>query len=52
MLDWIASIISLVRTFGVPLVDKHKFQNFAFVACDILWFYQNKALHEDVSFDA
>ena len=52
MSDWIASLISPVRSLGILLADKHKFQIFASVACDILWFYMNKALHDDVSFDA
>jgi hypothetical protein len=52
MSDLIASLISPVRTLGIPLVEKHKFQIFASVACDILWFYRNKALHDAASFDA
>jgi hypothetical protein len=52
MTDWIASLISTVHSLGIPLVDKHKFQIFAFVAYDILWFYRNKAFHENTSFDA
>jgi ribonuclease HI len=34
------------------LEDHCKFQIFVAVACDILWFYKNKALHDDVAFDA
>ena len=52
MSDWIASLISPIHSLGIPLADKHKFQTFASIACDILWFYRNKALHDDVSFDA
>jgi hypothetical protein len=33
-------------------VDQHKFQIFAAMACDILWFYRNKAFHNGASFDA
>jgi hypothetical protein len=44
--DWVSSIISLGTYIGIPLVDSHKFQIFAAVACDILWFYRNKAFHE------
>ena len=33
-------------------MDCHKFQIFASVACDILWFYRNKAFHDGVSFEA
>jgi hypothetical protein len=36
----------------VPLLDHHKFQIFAAVACNILWFYRNKAFHEGASFNA
>jgi hypothetical protein len=52
MEDWIAAIISPNSSLGIPLGDKHKFQIFASVACDILWFYKNKALHENLTFDA
>jgi hypothetical protein len=33
-------------------MDQHKFQIFAAVACDILWFYRNKAYHDGLSYDA
>jgi hypothetical protein len=33
-------------------VDHHKFQIFASVACDILWFYRNKAFHDEATIDA
>jgi hypothetical protein len=49
---WIAAIISPEHSLGIPLRDQHKFQIFAFVACDILWFYRNKALHKNLTFDA
>jgi hypothetical protein len=52
MSEWISSIISPGSSIGIPLVDHHKFQIFAVVACDILWFYRNKAFHDGVSFDA
>jgi hypothetical protein len=52
MEDWIASIISSERSLGIPLRDQHKFHIFASVACDILWLYRNKALHENLTFDA
>jgi ribonuclease HI len=50
--EWIQLIISLGSSFGIPLVDQHKFQIFVAVACDILWFYRNKAYHDGLSFDA
>jgi hypothetical protein len=37
--------------YGIPLVDQHKFQIFAAVACDILWLYRNKAYHDGNSYD-
>jgi hypothetical protein len=52
MEDWIASIIALERSLGIPLRNQHKFQIFAVVAYDILWLYRNKALHENLTFDA
>ena len=51
MLDWIKLIISPSSSLGIPLVDCHKFQIFAFVACDILWFYRNKAFHNGATFE-
>jgi hypothetical protein len=52
MLKWISSIISPGSSIGIRLVDQHKFQIFAVVAYDILWFYRNKAFHDGASFDA
>jgi ribonuclease HI len=52
MSEWISSIISPGSSIGIPFEDKHKFQIFAAVACDILWFYRNKAYHDSLSFDA
>ena len=50
--EWINLIISLGGSSGIPLVDLHKFQIFAAVACNILWFYRNKAYHDGNTFDA
>jgi hypothetical protein len=50
--EWIQLIISPGSSFGIPLMDQHKFQIFAAVACDILWFYRNKAYHDGLSYDA
>jgi ribonuclease HI len=52
MSDWVSSIISPGSSVGIPFLDHHKFQIFAAMACDILWFYRNKALHEGASFNA
>jgi hypothetical protein len=52
MVDWINIIISPGCSLGIPHVDHHNFQIFASMACDILWFYRNKVLHDGLSFDA
>ena len=52
MMDWVKLIISPNSTLNIPLVDCHKFQIFASVACDILWYYKNKAFHDGITFDA
>jgi hypothetical protein len=52
MLDWIKLILCPSSSLGIPQEDCHKFQIFAFVACDILWFYRNKAFHDRTTFDA
>ncbi|XP_059432574.1 uncharacterized protein LOC132165893 [Corylus avellana] len=51
MEEWINLIISPGRYLGIPREDCHKFQIFASVACDILWFYRNKAFHDNSVFD-
>ena len=45
MVDWIKLIISPSNSLGIPLEDCHRFQIFASVACDILWYYRNQAFH-------
>jgi hypothetical protein len=52
MVDWIKMIISPSSSLGIPRKDQHKFQIFAAVACDLLWFYRNKAFHDGLTFDA
>jgi hypothetical protein len=52
MSEWISSIISPESSLGISPVDHHKFQIFAIVACDILWFYRNKSFHDGASFNA
>jgi hypothetical protein len=46
MTDWFSIILNPAR-IGIPLEDFHKFQIFAMVACDHIWFSRNKAHHED-----
>ena len=52
MLDCIKLIISLSSSLGIPLVDCHKFQIFASLACDILWYYRNQAFHNGITLEA
>ena len=52
MVDWIKLIISPTNLLGIPLEDSHRFQIFASVACDILWYYRNQAFHNGYIFDA
>jgi hypothetical protein len=52
MVDWIKLIISPCNSLGIPLTDCHKFQIFASVACDILWYYRNQAFHNGITFEA
>jgi hypothetical protein len=52
MLDWIKVLISPGLNLNIPKEDHHRFQIFASVTCDTLWFSRNKAYHENLSFDA
>jgi hypothetical protein len=52
MVDWIKLIISSFNSLGISLVNCHRFQIFAAVACDILWYYRNQAFHNESIFDA
>ncbi|GLT67789.1 hypothetical protein SLA2020_400730 [Shorea laevis] len=52
MMDWIKLIINPCSSLRLPLEDCHKFQIFAAVACDLLWFHRNKAYHDNRKFDA
>ena len=52
MMDWVKLIISPNTSLNIPLMDCHKFQIFASMACNILWFYRNKAFHDGITFDA
>jgi hypothetical protein len=50
--DWIRIILSPGATLNIPRSEHHRFQVFAAVTCDLLWFYRNKAFHDGLSFDA
>jgi hypothetical protein len=51
MTDWLSIILNPAR-IGIPLEDFNKFQIFAMIACDYIWFSRNKAHHEDLVSDA
>jgi hypothetical protein len=46
MTDWLLIILHLHRMLGVPPAETHRFQIFAIVACDYLWFTRNKGAFE------
>lgn len=48
MRDWVKLIISPETYLNIPLANHHRFQIFAAVACDLLWFYRNKAYHDGI----
>jgi hypothetical protein len=52
MIDWIKALISPGTSLSIPKQNHHRFQIFAAISCDLLWFYRNKAFHDGVSFDA
>jgi hypothetical protein len=47
MTNWFSIILNPTR-IDIPLEDSHKFQIFAVVACDHIWFLRNRAHHEDL----
>jgi hypothetical protein len=49
--NWVQQIISLGTFLNIPSSNHHKFQIFAAVACDLLWFYRNKSYHEGIIID-
>jgi hypothetical protein len=46
MTDWLHIILHPDRRLGLPQTEIHRFQIFAAVACDFLWFTRNKAYHD------
>ncbi|XP_062177050.1 uncharacterized protein LOC133881987 [Alnus glutinosa] len=50
--DWVRVILYPEALLHIPSLELHRFQVFAAVACDLLWFHRNKAYHEGMSFDA
>jgi hypothetical protein len=52
LLDWIKGIITPHNSFSIPVADSHKFQIFAVVFCDMIWFSRNQAIHKGILPDA
>lgn len=50
--DWIRVILYPEAFLHIPCSELHRFQVFATVTCDLLWFHCNKAFHYGLSFDA
>jgi hypothetical protein len=51
MTNWLSIILNPTK-IGILLEDSHKFQVFAMIACDHIWFSRNKTRHEDLVPDA
>jgi hypothetical protein len=49
--NWVQQIISPGTFLNISSSDHYKFQIFAAVACDLLWFYRNKSHHEGIAID-
>jgi hypothetical protein len=52
MTYWLLIILHPHHMLGVPPVETHRFQIFAVVACDYLWFSRNKAYHDGIILNA
>lgn len=52
MQDWIKLILSPGSSLHIARMEHHRFQIFAAVTCDLLWFYRNKAFHDGITYDA
>ncbi|XP_062145976.1 uncharacterized protein LOC133853973 [Alnus glutinosa] len=52
LLNWVRVILYPDVLLKIPFLEKHRFQVFAAVACDLLWFHRNKAYHDGLTFDA
>jgi hypothetical protein len=50
--DWIQIILAPGATLNILIAERHRFQVFATVACDLLRFHRNKALHDKNIFNA
>jgi hypothetical protein len=51
MAHWVQHIISPGTFLNIPPMDLHKFQIFAAMAGDLLWFYRIKSHHEGINID-
>jgi len=52
LLNWVRVILYPDALLHIPFLEKHRFQVFAAVTCDLLWFHRNKAYHDGLTFDA
>jgi len=50
--DWVRVILHPDALLHIPFLERHRFQVFAAVACDLLWFHRNKAFHDGLTFEA
>jgi hypothetical protein len=50
--DWVLVILYHEALLYIPCSELHRFQVFATVTCDLLWFHHNKTFHDGLSFDA
>jgi hypothetical protein len=50
--NWVLIILHPRQIIGIPPTETHKFQIFATVSCDFLWFIRNKAHHEGIILNA
>jgi hypothetical protein len=52
LVDWVRVILYPDALLHIPFLERHRFQVFAAVACDLLWFHRNKAFHDGLTFEA
>jgi hypothetical protein len=46
--DWILAVIYPLDRLAIPLAETRKFQLFAALALDFIWFFRNKLIHEAI----
>jgi hypothetical protein len=48
ILDWILAVIYPLDKLAIPLAKTRKFQLFAALTLDFIWFSRNKLIHEAI----